>query len=187
MATETKAKIIDFEVLPPATPEASNVHHSETGKAALARLVALLMDDLFKVPGTRWRFGLNPILDLIPAVGDGSAAMFSGLTLFTAIRYRIPKIVIARMGTNVLVNAVIGLIPGVGEAFAFWFRPSSRNYQLLKKHLPVTDVGQPPSTRKDWLFVMGTVTVLFLLFVLCAIIEAYVFLWLLRSIFGSSR
>ena len=158
---------------------------AESHKATLPRLIALLMDDLFRVPGTRWRFGLNPILDLIPAVGDGAAALFSGLTLFAAIRYRVPKIVITRMGVNVLVNALIGLIPGVGEAFAFWFRPSLRNYHLLNRHIPALGGGGFTSTRKDWIFVTGIVIALFLLFLFCVVAEAYEFLWMLHALFGS--
>ncbi|HSP45190.1 MAG TPA: M50 family metallopeptidase [Chthoniobacterales bacterium] len=55
--------------------------------------------------------------------GDASAAVVSAITLFVAARNRVPKVVITRMGLNILVNALIGVIPGVGEVFAFWFRP----------------------------------------------------------------
>jgi hypothetical protein len=112
------AKTIDFEVLP---PEAEAVKRRQ----ALPRIIALLMDDLFRVPGTKRRFGLNPLLDLIPAIGDASAATISAATLFVAARSGVPKVVIARMGLNILLNAMIGVIPGIGEAFAFWFRPES--------------------------------------------------------------
>ena len=47
-----------------------------------------------------------------------------------------PKIVLARMALNVLLNGAMGMVPGVGEVFSFWFRPSSRNYNLLLKHAP---------------------------------------------------
>ena len=185
MPADPKPEAIDFELLPRTSKATAIREDAETHKAAFPRLVALLMDDLFRLPGTRLRFGLNPVLDLIPAVGDGAAALFSGLTLFAAIRYRIPKIVIMRMGANVLVNALVGLIPGIGEAFAFWFRPSLRNYHLLKTHLPIVGDLTPTATRKDWFWVIGIVGVLFLLFLFCVILEAYIFLWILHAIFGS--
>jgi Domain of unknown function (DUF4112) len=131
------------------------------------------------------RFGLNPILDLIPAVGDGAAALISALTLFVAARYRVPKIIIARMGVNIVLNALIGLIPGVGEVFAFWFRPSLRNYQLLKTHIPAMATGSVNSRKKDWFFVITMVTAVFLLFLFCASVGAYFFFWLLKTIFGT--
>ena len=172
------AKESDFELL---SPSAEFDQH----KAALPRLIASLMDDLFRVPGTRLRFGLNPILDLVPAVGDGAAALISGLTLFVAIRYRIPKIVIARMGLNILLNALIGMIPGVGEAFAFWFRPSHRNYKLIRTHLPEIASRPVASTRKDWFLVVAVVISLFLLFLVCAGVGGYLFFRLLKATLGS--
>jgi hypothetical protein len=157
----------------------------ESHKQAVPRLIALLMDDLFRLPGTRLRFGLNPILDLIPAVGDGTAALISGLTLFVAARYRVPKAIIARMGVNIVLNALVGLIPGVGEMFAFWFRPSHRNYQLLRQHIPTTATRSVTARKKDWLFVIAIVIALLLLFLFCASVGVYLFLRILQSIFGT--
>ncbi len=171
------AKEMDFELLSPSSD-------FDQHKAALPRLIALLMDDLFRVPGTRLRFGLNPILDLIPAVGDGAAALISGLTLFVAVRYRMPKVIIARMGINILLNALIGMIPGVGEAFAFWFRPSHRNYQLIRTHIPAIASRSVASTRKDWFLVMAVVIGLFVLSLLCAGVGGYLFFRLLKATFG---
>jgi hypothetical protein len=124
MTTNPKPKLIDFELLPQESK-------AEGSAQAVPRIIALLMDDLFRLPGTRRRFGLNPVLDLIPAIGDASAAVVSAITLLVAARNRVPKVVITRMGLNILINALIGIIPGVGEVFAFWFRPSHRNYESL--------------------------------------------------------
>jgi hypothetical protein len=177
---DPKPRIIAFELL----PEAQNPD-DENHKQAVPRLIALLMDDLFRLPGTRFRFGFNPILDLIPAVGDGAAALISALTLFVAARYRVPKVIIARMGINIALNALIGLIPGVGEIFAFWFRPSHRNYQLLRTHLPAVASGPVTSRRKDWFFIIAIVTALLLLFSFCAGVGIYFVLRLLHAIFGT--
>jgi hypothetical protein len=177
---EPARRTIAFELL----PEASNLN-DENHQQAVPRLIALLMDDLFRLPGTRFRFGLNPILDLIPAVGDGAAALISALTLFVAARYRVPKVIIVRMGVNIALNALIGLIPGVGEIFAFWFRPSHRNYQLLRTHIPAVASGPVPSRTRDWLFVIAIVIGLLLLFSFCAGVGVYLVLRLLHAIFGT--
>jgi hypothetical protein len=177
---EPQPRTIVFELL----PDASNPD-DENHKQAVPRLIALLMDDLFRLPGTRFRFGFNPILDLIPAVGDGAAALISALTLFVAARYRVPKVIIVRMGVNIALNALIGLIPGVGEIFAFWFRPSHRNYQLLRTHIPAAAGGLVTSRRKDWFFVIAIVIGLLLLFSFCAGAGVYLVLRLLHAIFGA--
>lgn len=172
-----EAKTIDFEVLP---EEKKRV----TSKDGLARLIALLMDDLMRVPGTNRRFGLNPILDLIPAVGDASAATISAITLFVAARSRVPKIVIARMGVNILLNALIGVIPGLGEAFAFWFRPSHRNYELLKKHAAT---ARAHSTTGDRIFVFGIIGAILLVFIALICASMFIMAWLVHNLFGIHR
>jgi uncharacterized protein DUF4112 len=159
---------------------------SEAEKTARAvpRLIALLMDDLFPVPGTTRRFGLNPVLDLIPAIGDASAAVVSAITLFVAARNRVPKVVITRMGLNILINALIGIIPGVGEVFAFWFRPSHRNYELLKKHMPSASGSASTSTRSDTVFVFAIVAVVLSIFAVCVVAGLFMSWLLAREIFG---
>jgi hypothetical protein len=168
---------IDFELLPQESK-------AEGGAQAVPRLIALLMDDLFRVPGTRRRFGLNPVLDLIPAIGDASAAVVSAITLFVAARNRVPKVVITRMGLNILINALIGIIPGVGEVFAFWFRPSHRNYELLKKHTPSPSGSASTSTRNDILFVFAIIAVVLFIFTVCVVAGLYVSLLLARELSG---
>ena len=157
---------------------------SKASNQGLARIIALLMDDLLPVPGTKRRFGLNPVLDVIPAVGDASAAVISAVTLFVAVRSGIPKVVIARMGLNILLNALIGVIPGIGEAFAFWFRPSHRNYQLLKTHMPTASGRASVSTKGDSVFVFAIVAVVLLLFVGCIVAGLYVSLLIARQFFA---
>jgi hypothetical protein len=173
MARETKT--MEFEVLPPETAAVKR-------QQALPRIIAFLMDDLLPLPGTKRRFGLNPLLDLIPAIGDASAATISAATLFVAARSGVPKVVIARMGLNILLNAMVGVIPGIGEAFAFWFRPSHRNYELLKKHA-ATD-GRP-STSRDKIFVFAIIGGILLLFAALIVIGMYVMVLLGRALFHS--
>ena len=177
MTTNPKVKLIDFELLPPETK-------AEGGAQAVPRIIALLMDDLFRVPGTSRRFGLNPVLDLIPAIGDASAAVVSAITLFVAARNRVPKVVITRMGLNILINALIGIIPGVGEAFAFWFRPSHRNYELLKKYTPSASGVVSASTKTDTFFVFGIIAVVLAIFAVCVVAGVYVSLLVARELIG---
>lgn len=153
---KSNAKDAEWEILPP----------EEKAKRAqvepMFRWVALVMDGLLRIPGTKIRFGLNPLLDLIPVVGDVSAGFVSASVLFYAIRRGLPKILLARMGVNVLVNELVGIIPGVGSAFAFWFRCNKRNYEMLRSH-----AAEPREARRgDWIFVFGIVGLIVL--VICA-------------------
>ena len=156
----------DLEVLPPE-------HRASGGPApgggpvdprhqVFSQLIAYLMDNVLKVPGTGARIGINPILDLIPGIGDAGATVIQALTIIEAARRKVPKIVLARMALNVLLNGAMGVIPGVGEVFAFWFRPSSRNYNLLLKHAPLDGSAAAQAPRNmagEWVFVIGLLAV----------------------------
>src|ERR1043166_7407887 len=91
------------------------------------------MDRLIRIPGLKKRLGLNPIVDLIPGVGDIAAAAVSVSVFVYGIRRGVPKILRGRMALNVLVNEVVGLIPVVGSFFAFWFTANTRNYELIRE------------------------------------------------------
>lgn len=169
-ATETP----EWEVLPP--------ERGGSGTKALEplfRWIALLMDDLIRVPGTRLRFGIDPLVGLIPGIGDTGSAIVSAVALIQAARGGLPKIVLARMATNILVNEAIGIVPVVGDAFSFWFKSNARNYELLKQHT----AGVRKAGRSDWIFV---VAVLILLLVLVCIGVA-VSLFILQQLFQLGR
>ncbi len=146
----------EFEVLPPERKAVG------AGNEALSHLIAYLMDNVIKIPGLKRGLGINPLLDLIPVVGDGAATVVQMLTILEGARRGVPRIVLARMGMNVLLNGAVGTLPVVGEAFAWWFRPSSRNYQLLLNHAPQAGGSVAPArknTAADFLFVFGLLAV----------------------------
>jgi hypothetical protein len=145
----------EFEVLP---PEGKGAGKSQD---AAARLIAHFMDNLMAIPGTKARIGLNPFLDVIPVFGDGAAVLLNAFAIVEGLRRGVPKIVLTRMGLNVLLNGVLGTIPGAGEVFAFWYKPTSRNYALLEKHsLPPGAVARPSAAWHEWAFVFGLIAIL---------------------------
>ncbi len=123
---------------------------------AIVRLIAHVMDNLFKVPGSNWRFGLDPLLGLLPYYGDAIANLVSAAVLSQAGRFGVPRIVLARMALNVLINAIVGSIPVFGDAFSFWFKSNARNYELLRRHAG----KRRYSTKGDWAFVITLTVVL---------------------------
>ena len=100
----------------------------------IARYLAELLDRRFTIPGTSIRIGLDPILGLVPGVGDLLANLTGSAILFIAAQFNIPKIVLLRMGLNIAINAMIGAIPIFGDIFSIWFRSNVKNVQLLERY-----------------------------------------------------
>jgi hypothetical protein len=148
-----KAQEVEWEVLPPEEQK------KRDGLESLFKWLALVMDESLRVPGTGFRFGLDPFIGLIPGLGDTASALISTFSLIYAARCGVPRITIARMSVNILINEIVGIIPGVGDAFSFWFKSNVRNYQLLQKHV---GASSRKARKSDWIFVMAVIGLLFL-------------------------
>jgi len=96
--------------------------------------VARLMDSQFQLPGTKFRFGLDPLLGLLPIVGDVSASLVSVALLLTMLRHGASGAVVVRMALNILIDSVVGTIPLVGNVFDFAYKSNERNVALLRRH-----------------------------------------------------
>ncbi|MBW3553633.1 MAG: DUF4112 domain-containing protein [Gemmatimonadetes bacterium] len=100
-----------------------------------ARAVARLLDRSLRIPGTSLRFGLDPILGLIPGIGDAAGALASGYILYVAWLNGTPGSMIGRMMLNVGVDALMGAIPVIGDLFDAGWQANARNVALLEKWL----------------------------------------------------
>jgi hypothetical protein len=116
-------------------------------------VLSQLMDNQFRLPVLGWRFGLNAIIDLIPAVGDIATTIIALYVLVSAVRYRVPKITLLRMGMNIAIYFVGGLVPLVGDLFAAWWKPNIRNINLLRRRATVSAKEARRGRTSDWLFV----------------------------------
>lgn len=154
--------MLEWELLPPEEKE------KRASVEPLFKWLALIMDNILRIPGTNLRFGLDPIIGLFPGLGDTASAITSAVALVFAVRQGIPKILIARMGANILINELIGIIPGIGDAFSFWFKSNARNYELLKRYTAVP--GQ--SRKSDWIFV-GAILALLCVIVCAGLIVSF--------------
>ena len=186
-----KPEFVEVEVLPPENATRAGGSLPPGGpNDALPRLIAQFLDNLIKVPGVRRRVGLDAIFDFLPGVGefaDGAATLISSITILEGARRGLPKVVLARMAGNVLLNGLIGVLPFVGGMFAFWFRPSQRNYELLLRHTP-TGTGAATrrrSTAGDWLFVGALVLGVLLIAALFIGVSLWVSFYLLKALFGT--
>jgi Domain of unknown function (DUF4112) len=102
---------------------------------ATARLVARLLDSAVGVPGTGMRVGLDPLLGLVPGLGDVAGAALSGYIVLLAARRGAPASVVARMLGNVAVDTAVGAVPVLGDLFDVGWKSNTRNVALLERHL----------------------------------------------------
>lgn len=134
-----------------------------------------LLDGLFRIPGTGWRFGLDALVGLIPGVGDTATSLASFYILAAGVRYRVPKITLVRMGLNIAVDYLFGLLPVVGDIFDVWWRSNERNVELLKKRATVTALEAKTAAKKsDWIFVGVIILILIGLLVGSFILTVYI-------------
>jgi len=117
---------------------------------------ARIFDSAFQIPGTNIRFGIDPLLGFIPGIGDLASPLLSMFMVWHGFKLRVPKVVLARMVLNALIDALAGVVPVAGDLFDFGWKATQWNLALLEKHaMP----GQPP-TRGDYWFVIGCCVVL---------------------------
>jgi hypothetical protein len=135
--------------------------------------IASLLDDMFRIPGTQIRFGLDAVIGWVPGIGDAMAGFASFLIVFAAWRRGAQVVTLVRMIANVLLETTVGAIPLAGDVFHVFWKANRRNYLLL-----IREKEQPGSnTRRDWMFL---VIILFTVIAVVAIPIA-ILIWILRS------
>ncbi len=135
-------------------------------------MLASLLDDVFRIPGTNWRLGLDPIIGLIPGFGDLITSVASFLIIFAAWQRRMPKVTMARMMANVAIDTFVGSIPLLGDAFDVAWKSNRMNLALLQRERTVESGTQ---TWKDWLFLLGIVILLGILIAVPFAVLIFVF------------
>ncbi len=119
----------------------------------LTRL-ARFLDTAFKIPGTRFRVGFDGLIGMIPGAGDLVTAGLAAYIVIEAWRMGVSKPILAKMVGNVLLDAVLGAIPIVGDAFDFIWKANARNVDLLNQSIdieaemiPLEDEGSNPEPK----------------------------------------
>ncbi|MBA3515471.1 MAG: DUF4112 domain-containing protein [Pyrinomonadaceae bacterium] len=141
-----------------------------------------LMDDLFRVPGLGWRVGLDALVGLIPGVGDTATTLASLYILTSAVRYRVPKVTLLRMGLNLGIDYAMGSLPLVGDLFDAWWKSNQKNINLLRKRATVTASEAREGKISDWLFVGLIILLLVGLAVGAALVSIFLLLFIVEQI-----
>jgi hypothetical protein len=138
---------------------------------ALDQLAGVL-DDIFNIPGTQIRFGLDPLIGLIPGLGDAISGALSMMIVLAAWRRGLPRITLARMFANIAIDSLLGAMPIFGDMFDVWWKANRMNLKLLR-------LAQAESQRRrwhDWLFF----AVLMLMIVAIIALPLIVLTWLVH-------
>jgi hypothetical protein len=129
---------------------------------------------MWRIPGTRVRFGLDALIGWIPGIGDVMAAAASCVIVFASWRRGVAPVTLARMVANILLETAVGGVPVVGDVFHIFWKANRRNYRILMRE------KQEPraKTWRDWVFlgvvVLGAVAVV--------AIPIVILIWLARTL-----
>ena len=99
------------------------------------RQIAVLMDGFLRVPGTKFRFGLNSLIGLPPGAGDAMLAAISLWIVWQGSKLGLPRKEIVRMLGNVAIEAALGSVPVVGDLFDIMWKANLRNLAIIEQHL----------------------------------------------------
>ena len=114
--------------------------------------LAALLDDIFQIPGTRIRIGLDAFVGLIPGIGDMLTGTVAFVMVVAAWRRRLPRITLARMIANVLIDTTLGAVPLIGDLFDVYWKCNRKNFRLLMREKHCATWGT--HTWRDWLFLL---------------------------------
>lgn len=143
---------------PPQSPNPRTWNKKDLGQ--IAKALGQLLDSSLTIPGTSIRIGLDPLIGLIPGIGDFISNAIGSSLLVLATKAGVPRIVILRMSLNIAINMIIGAIPIIGDLFSIWFKSNVQNAQLLHRHCQRTE---STPNLSDWVYVGSIVTGLLLL------------------------
>jgi hypothetical protein len=114
---------------------AIQVNTYDASRLQRLRTISKALDSAVGIPGTRYRFGLDALIGLVPGVGDAVGAIFSGYIVLQAAKLGAPSSVISRMIANVALDTVVGEIPLLGDLFDVAWQSNTKNLALLEEHL----------------------------------------------------
>lgn len=112
---------------------ATRIESPDNPRLRRMRSLSRFLDNSILLPGGH-RIGVDPLLGLIPAAGDLIAGGLSLWMLYDAALLGLPKRVLARMLGNVLVESIVGSVPGLGDVFDAVWKANARNMRLVEQH-----------------------------------------------------
>lgn len=143
-------------------------------------LLAHVLDDWLRIPGTSIRFGLDGLIGLVPGIGDIIAGLASVVIIVAAWLRGVPWVTLTRMVVNVGIDVTVGSIPFFGDIFDIAWKANRRNYALLVARRGVRFDGHAAQTWHDWLFLLAIATLLAAIFLIPALLIVWALEWFLH-------
>jgi hypothetical protein len=140
------------------------------------RSIEILLDEAFRIPGTRIRFGVDGIIGLVPGIGDVLGGILSLVIPLAAWIRGVPYVTLIRMAVNIGIGVLVGTIPIFGDVFDIAWKANRRNYGLLTRHLD----APRRHTGSDWAFLAVIGSILGFIFALPVLLTLWLLAWLLR-------
>lgn len=157
-------------------PQLKQLPH--TTKVNRLRRLSQLLDNAIPIPGTSFRIGIDPILGLLPGGGDTVAGALGAYIVVEAARIGLPRNVVWEMVGNIVFDAVVGIVPVLGDLFDAGWKANVRNIALLEKHLHLTSSDR----RSNKLFLVGLILLLTIIVVGFAALTIAVISWFWQAI-----
>jgi hypothetical protein len=128
---------------------------------------------MWRIPGTKVRFGLDALVGWIPGIGDVLAGAASCVIVFASWQRGAAPVTLARMVANILLETAVGSVPVVGDVFHVFWKANRRNYRIL-----IREKEQPRvKTWRDWIF-LG---VILLGAIAAVMIPIWILIWVVRT------
>lgn len=146
----------------------------------IARFVKL-MDSQFKIPGTKITFGLDPIIGMVPYLGDLVDYGISAYILVSMVKSGASSRVVAKMIGNITIDGLIGLIPFLGKIFDVFYKANRRNLTLAVEHFE-----ENKHQGSAWPIVLPILLILFLLFIAIGVLGYFTLKFLYLFLFTNT-
>ncbi len=143
-----------------------------------------LLDNAITIPGTKYKFGLDPIIGLFPAVGDYITLFISGYIIYEAAKLGAKQDTLVKMALNILIDSLVGTVPVAGDVFDLAWKANQQNIDLLEKELPALATGMQPGDGEVITVNWQPIILIFGAIIAVIAISSFVFLWLLKLILG---
>lgn len=141
--------------------------------------LAWILDSAIRIPGTRYRIGIDGVIGLLPGFGDLIGALLSSYIVAAAAQLGVPNVVLIRMALNIAVESIVGAVPILGDIFDFVWKANRRNVELLNRYRE-----EPGSATASSRLVVITVTALLVLLLIALGLIVY---WILGALLQAIR
>ena len=150
---------------------------SEPDRLKLVRRISHILDSAVPIPGTKYRVGLDPIIGLIPGIGDAVTSLMSTYIILVGLQMKVSRFTLLRMVFNVGIESIVGILPVVGDVFDVYWKSNERNRLLLEKSL-----ANPQGQAVDKIFVAGVIIVLLAILALTAYGAISLLQWMVHQV-----